>query len=118
MCLLVTRPGGAIRAGGGRFTGETLRRHYLEPLQRTHYWQDVDFLRRWPGYVKKTRTFFGRNLDVALGSAYIWTRPKRWLSTKWVNWLRMMMHVSGPKNWGEMQDDMRHLSRALRLRTV
>jgi electron transfer flavoprotein-quinone oxidoreductase len=118
MGLLLTRAAVQIRESGGHFSRDNLRRHYLEPLQQTHYWEDVEFLRRWPGYVKKTRTFFGQNLDLALGSAYIWTRPKRWAITKWVNWLRMMMHVLGPKSWGEVQEDMRHLSRALRLRTV
>jgi electron transfer flavoprotein-quinone oxidoreductase len=118
MGLLLTRAAVRIRAAGGRFTREELRLHYLEPLQRTHYWHDVEFLRRWPGYVKKTRAFFGRDLDLALGSAYIWTRPRRWSITKWTNWLRMAMHVAGPKHWPEVQDDLRHLSRALRLRTV
>jgi electron transfer flavoprotein-quinone oxidoreductase len=118
MGLLLTRAVAQIRQAGGRFTRDELRRHYLEPLRRTHYWQDVEFLRRWPGYIQKTRAFFGRDLDLALGSAYIWTRPRRWSLTKWTNWLRMGMHVAGPQHWPEIQDDLRHLSRALRLRTV
>jgi electron transfer flavoprotein-quinone oxidoreductase len=118
MGLLLTQAAVAIRAGGGRFTRDLLRRHYLEPLQQTHYWQDVEFLRRWPGYVKKTHAFFGRHLDLALGTAYVWTRPKRWVFTRWTSWLRMIGHLSGPTHWPEIQDDLRHLSRALRLRTV
>ncbi len=118
MGLLLTRAAVAIRAEGGGFTKENLRRHYLEPLRQTHSWQDVEFLRRWPAYVKKSRTFFGSNLDLALGSAYIWTRPRRWTLTKWTNWLRMLLQVAGPGHWPEIQDDGRHLSRALRLRTV
>ncbi|MGE3808531.1 MAG: FAD-dependent oxidoreductase, partial [Gemmataceae bacterium] len=38
-----------IRTSGGRFSRDQLRKHYLEPLQRSHYWQDVSFLRSWPG---------------------------------------------------------------------
>src|SRR5262249_48181298 len=47
MGLLITRAARRIRAEGSRFTHDNLRRHYLEPLQQTHYWQDVEFLRRW-----------------------------------------------------------------------
>src|SRR5262245_3919263 len=114
MGLLLAQAATRIRAEGGRFTREDLRRHYLEPLQKTHYWQDVEFLRRWPGYVKKTKAFFGRNLDLTLGSAYLWTRPKRWFLTKWNNWLRMVLQVGGPGHWPELQTDARHLGRALR----
>src|SRR5262249_17997754 len=113
MGLLLTQAAVQIRAAGGRFTRESLRRHYLEPLQRTHYWQDVDFLRRWPGYVKKTRVFFSQNIDLALGSAYIWSRPRKWSVTKWTQWLRMIMSVANPKQWPEIQEDFGHLNRAL-----
>jgi electron transfer flavoprotein-quinone oxidoreductase len=118
MGLLIARAASNIRAERGRFTRESLRKHYLEPLQRTHYWQDVEFLRRWPEYVKKTRVFFGPNIDLALGSAYIWTRPKRWRMTKWIQWQRLLAHASNPKRWRELQEDLDHLGRALRLRTV
>ena len=64
MGLLIARAASRIRALGADFTRDNLRRHYLEPLQESHYWQDVEFLRNWPGYVKRTRTFFGRDLDV------------------------------------------------------
>jgi electron transfer flavoprotein-quinone oxidoreductase len=107
-----------IRAEDGRFTREDLRRHYLEPLQQTHYWQDVEFLRRWPGYVKRTRHFFGRNLDLTLGSAYLWTRSDRWLPRRWIAWLRMLLRVAGPGHWPALQADARHLVRAMRLRAV
>ncbi|MBV9124874.1 MAG: FAD-binding protein, partial [Planctomycetes bacterium] len=122
MGLLLVQAVRRIRAetGGrpGGFTRERLQRHYLEPLQRSHYWQDVEFLRRWPGYVKRTRNFFGRNLDLALGSAYVWTRPDRWLVTRWTNWLRLVLDVAGPGHWKDIRADGRHLVRALRLREV
>src|SRR5438876_731733 len=57
MGLLLAQAAARIRAEGGGFTQDALRRHYLEPLQQTHYWRDVDFLRRWPGYVKRTQVF-------------------------------------------------------------
>jgi alkylation response protein AidB-like acyl-CoA dehydrogenase/flavin-dependent dehydrogenase/ferredoxin-like protein FixX len=118
MGLLLTQAACRIRAGGGRFTADALRRHYLEPLQQTHYWQDVVFLSRWPGYVKRTQVFFDRHLDLLLGTAYIWSRPKRWLLTKWMNWIRLVLEVAGPGRWREIRTDLRHLTRALRLREV
>lgn len=118
MGLLLAQAATRIRAEGGVFSRENLQRHYLSPLQRTHYWQDVSFLRRWPGYVKRTQVFFDQNLDLALGSAYIWTRPNQWLVTKWIQWLRLLRAVSGPAQWHTLRVDLRHLMRALRLREV
>jgi electron transfer flavoprotein-quinone oxidoreductase len=118
MGLLIAQASRRIREEGGGFTRDNLRRYYLEPLQKTHYWQDVEFLRRWPGYVKRTQVFFGRNLDLALGTAYVWTRSDRWFLTKWINWLRLALHVGGPRHWHELRQDLRHLVRALRLQEV
>jgi alkylation response protein AidB-like acyl-CoA dehydrogenase/flavin-dependent dehydrogenase/electron transfer flavoprotein alpha/beta subunit/ferredoxin-like protein FixX len=118
MGLLIVEAARRIREQGGHFTREELRRHYLEPLRQTHYWQDVEFLRRWPGYVKRTHVFFDRNLDLILGSAYVWTRPDRWLVTKWMNWVRLALHVGGPRHWNELRHDARHFVRALRLGEV
>jgi alkylation response protein AidB-like acyl-CoA dehydrogenase/flavin-dependent dehydrogenase/ferredoxin-like protein FixX len=118
MGLLITQAACRIRDERGRFDRDNLRRHYLEPLQQTHYWNDVEFLRRWPGYVKRTTAFFDRNLDLVLGTAYVWTRPNRWFVTKWVNWIRLLLQVSGPSRWAEMRADFRHLIRALRLKEV
>jgi electron transfer flavoprotein-quinone oxidoreductase len=118
MGLLLVQAARRIREQGGSFTQEDLRRHYLEPLQRTHYWQDVDFLRNWPGYVKKTQAFFDRDLDLALGSAYVWTRSRSWLGKRWSSWLRTVRYVASPLYWPQMQADSRHLSRALNLPVV
>jgi alkylation response protein AidB-like acyl-CoA dehydrogenase/flavin-dependent dehydrogenase/electron transfer flavoprotein alpha subunit/ferredoxin-like protein FixX len=118
MGLLLAQAVARIRAEGGSFTRDELRRHYLEPLQQTHYWQDVEFLRRWPGYVKKSSVFFGPNLDLALGTAYIWTRPGRSPVTKWFNWLRLVLDVAGPGRWRELRADLHQLARAVRFRDV
>src|SRR5262249_51306628 len=118
MGLLIAQAARRIRAEGTGFTHEALRRHYLEPLQQTHYWQDVEFLRRWPGYVKRTRVFFDMQIDLALRTAYVWTRPDRWFVSKWMNWLRMVGHVAGPARLTEIRHDFRHLARALRMREV
>jgi electron transfer flavoprotein-quinone oxidoreductase len=118
MGLLLVQAACRIRDEGGRFERANLERHYLEPLRRTHYWRDVEFLRRWPGYIKRTQAFFGRNIDLALGTAYVWTRPDRWFFTKWANWLRLALHVGGPGHWRELRQDFRHLLRALRIREV
>src|SRR5262245_24078812 len=118
MGLLLVQAAKQIRAASAGFTRDQLRRHYLEPLQHSHYWHDVNFLRRWPGYVKRTQVFFGRNLDLALGTAYVWTRPHRGFLSRWTNWLRLVLQVAGPRHWRLMQADLRHLIRALRLREV
>jgi electron transfer flavoprotein-quinone oxidoreductase len=118
MGLLLTQAACRIRDERSGFTKDSLRRHYLEPLERSHYWQDVEFLRRWPGYVKRTQAFFDRNLDLALGTAYVWTRPNRWFLTKWTNWLRLLIQVAGPGQWQEMREDLRHFIRALRFKEV
>src|SRR5438132_5816715 len=106
MGLLIAQAASRIRAEQTSFTRENLRRHYLEPLQRSHYWQDVEFLRRWPGYVRRTQLFFDRNLDLALGTAYIWSRPRRWLLTKWTNWIRLLLSFAEPGRWGEIRSDL------------
>jgi len=118
MGLLLAQAVRRICAEKTGFTKEALQRHYLEPLQKTHYWEDVEFLRRWPAYVKKTQVFFDRNLDLALGSAYVWSRPNRWFLGKWINWLRLAGHVLPPIEWTEIRHDFRHLSRALRLKEI
>ncbi len=118
MGLLLTQAAVRIRSEGGGFTRPALQRHYLEPLRRTSYWRDVEFLRRWPGYVKKTRAFFGRNLDLALGSAYVWTRPGRWLPGRLRGWLRLVRSLAGPGELPELRADAGQLAEALRLGQV
>src|SRR5262249_42361319 len=118
MGLLLVEAVRRIRASKGGFTQANLEQHYLQPLQQTHYWQDVEFLRRWPGYVKRTTAFFGSHLDLTLGTAYLWTRPKRWFPTKWINWLRLVWHVAGPAQWEALRGDLRHLIRALRMAEI
>ncbi len=118
MGLLLVQAAQRIRAESAAFSRDNLRRHYLEPLRQSHYWHDVEFLRRWPSYVKRTQVFFGRNIDLALGTAYVWTRPQRGLLSKWTNWIRLVQHVAGPRHWRLLQSDLRHLIRALRLREV
>jgi electron transfer flavoprotein-quinone oxidoreductase len=118
MGLLLTQAAVRIRGEGGGFTRAALERHYLEPLRRTSYWRDVEFLRHWPGYVKKTRAFFGRNLDLALGSAYLWTRSDRWLPARLGGWFRMLRTLTGPGELPELRADAGQLAHALRLKQV
>jgi len=118
MGLLLVQAVRRIKEAKAGFTAANLTRHYLEPLQATHYWSDVEFLRRWPSYVKRSPVFFGRHIDVALGSAYVWTRPDRWFVRKWLSWIRLTGEVAGPAHWRELRADARVLARALRLREV
>jgi alkylation response protein AidB-like acyl-CoA dehydrogenase/flavin-dependent dehydrogenase/ferredoxin-like protein FixX len=115
MGLLIAQAARRIRDEGGSFTRDELDRHYLQPLRKTHYWKDVEFLRHWPGYVKKTSVFFGRNIDIALGSAYLWTRPGKSLSGRSAGWLHLVRDLAGNEHAVELDADLRHLSQALRI---
>jgi electron transfer flavoprotein-quinone oxidoreductase len=116
MGLLITQAARKIREAKTGFTQASLKTHYLEPLQQSRPWHDVEFLRRWPAYVKRTSVFFGPNLDLALGSAYVWGRSGDWLLTRWFRWLRVLWRSAG--YWADLRADAKHLSRALRLRDV
>jgi alkylation response protein AidB-like acyl-CoA dehydrogenase/flavin-dependent dehydrogenase/electron transfer flavoprotein alpha/beta subunit/ferredoxin-like protein FixX len=118
MGLLLVQAARRIREEKSRFSLEKLQQHYLEPLQRCHYYQDVEFLRRWPAYVERTTVFFDRNIDLTLGTAYIWTRPGRWLPRRILNWVRLLWVQAGPAQWTELRDDGRQLMKALQVAEV
>ncbi len=114
--LLLAQAAVRIRGEGGDFSRDALARHYLEPLKQTHYWKDLENLRRWPNYVRKSRTLFDRDLDLLLGIAHVWTRPRRWLPGKVMRWLRLVARAGGWSAWRNLKDDLQHLGWALRLR--
>jgi electron transfer flavoprotein-quinone oxidoreductase len=113
MGLLVARAAVAIRQQGGSFTLDELKRHYVEPLRATHWWADVHHLRRWPGYVAKTRFFFSRNIDAMHASLYTWTRPDLSLARKWSQWARLVRATLPPASWRSFLGDSRRLAVAL-----
>ena len=115
MGLLLARAARAIRNEGGSFSLDDLKRHYLEPLQKTHWWSDVCHLRRWPGYVEKTRVFFDGNIDALHGSLYAWTRPDGGLFKKWTDWTRVIRRVLPPQSLFEALRDTRAMLDALGL---
>jgi flavin-dependent dehydrogenase len=115
--LLLSRAAVNIRAQGGGFDREQLRRHYLEPLQQTRHWKDKEFLHRWPRYLQRTPVLFDGGLDLLLDSAAAWTRPRRWLPRKCFAWFRVLGRI-GWTTWTELIDDLFHLGNALRLREV
>ena len=47
------------------FSQQALTERYLNVVQSSVYWKDVEHLKHWPHYVSKTRHFFGRQVDVA-----------------------------------------------------
>jgi flavin-dependent dehydrogenase len=116
--LLLAQAAVRIRGEEGDYSRAALARHYLEPLTQTHFWQDLEYLRRWPGHVRKTRTLFDRDLDLLLGTAHVWTRPRRWLPGKVLRWLRLVAWAGGWSAWGDLKDDLQHLGWALRMRRV
>jgi electron transfer flavoprotein-quinone oxidoreductase len=114
--VLLARAAVAIRSEGSGFRSEALRRHYAEPLLQAPPWQALDFLRRWPGHVRKAPTLFGPDVDLALGSAFVWTRPGRWLPGKAFSWLKLLVRSGGWAAWRRVQDDLQGLGWALRVR--
>jgi flavin-dependent dehydrogenase len=115
--LLISRGAAAIRAEGGGFRSEELVRHYLQPLQQTRYWRDMEFLQRWPGYVRRTCVLFDQELDLLLDSSAVWARPRRWLPRKLLGWFRVLGRVRWTQ-WAELQADLKAVGHALRLRQV
>src|SRR5262249_23585334 len=107
--LLLARAVRQIRKSGGSFSRDELSRHYVESLRQAHFWQDMTFLRRWPNYVERTPLLFDRCLDLALGSAYVWTRRDHWLPTRWFAWLHLLWRRAGPWHWPALRRDLRRL---------
>lgn len=115
--LLLCRAATAIRREGGGFHREQLIRHYVEPLRQTRYWRDMEFLQRWPSYVRRTRVLFDQELDLLLDSAAVWARPRRWLPVKLLSWLLILGRVRWA-DWSRLRLDLIAAGRALRLRQV
>ncbi len=115
--LLLVQAARRIRKEGGRYTSEDLERNYLQPLRKTRFWKDAEFLRHWPDYTRRTHTLFGRGTDLILGTAEIWTGP-RWLPAKWFAWIRLLCWLGGPAAWPELRVEWRRLRRALHLADV
>ncbi len=118
MGLLLVEAAKAIRAEGGSFSEADLRRHYLEPLQQTRAWKDVEFLRRWPSYVERTQWFFDGNVDLCLKTAYVWTRTRRWNRSRLLDFVRLLVEQLGPQRWLSWRDDWKALRKALRLKQI
>jgi electron transfer flavoprotein-quinone oxidoreductase len=116
--LLLARAAAAIRAAGLPFNREALSLYYLEPLTRTHHWQNLEFLRRWPGSARKGQALSDPNFDLLLGAAHVWTRPRRWLPGKVLRWLRLVAQAGGWAAWRAVKDDFQRLGWALRMRRV
>ncbi len=115
--LLLSRAAVRIRADKRNFDRDALARHYLAPLQQTHFWRDVEFVQRWPGYLQRAHILFGHGLDLLLDSASVWARPRRWLPWKFFAWLRVLSRVSWSE-WNELRNEFLQLGRVLRWRKV
>ncbi|HZV06993.1 MAG TPA: FAD-binding protein, partial [Gemmataceae bacterium] len=115
--VLLSRAAARIRAEERGFDRDTLVHHYLEPLQQTRYWRDVEFIQRWPGYLARAHLVFEFGLDLLLDSASVWARARRWLPWKILAWLRVLSRVSW-RQWSDLRDEIIQLSRVLRLHEV
>jgi electron transfer flavoprotein-quinone oxidoreductase len=115
--LLLSRAAARIRAERRDFDRDSLVRHYLEPLQQTRHWRDMEYVQRWPGYLERTHVLFGHGLDLLLDSAAVWARPRRWLPWKFFAWLLVLARVSWGR-WNELRDEILQMARVLRWREV
>lgn len=113
MGLELVRAVKAIRGKKANFTAQELRRHYLEPLRATRYWQDVEFLRDWPEYVESTRVFFDQQVDVLLGSAYVLSRPGGTGKKKWRQAADLVLSQLHGAQASAFRNDQKHLAKAL-----
>jgi flavin-dependent dehydrogenase len=115
--LMLSRGAARIRSEGLSFDRDALSRHYLEPLQQTRYWRDMEYVQRWPGYRERAHVLFGHGLDLLVDSASVWARPRRWLLWKCFAWLRVLAQVSWGQ-WNELRDELLQFGRVLRLHDV
>ncbi len=115
--VLLSRAAARIRAERRDFDRDTLVHHYLAPLQQTRYWRDMEFVRRWPGYLARAHVLFESGCDLLLDSASVWANARRWLPAKLFSWLRVLSRVSWSQ-WNALHDEIIHLGRVLRLREV
>ncbi|HEY5648241.1 MAG TPA: FAD-dependent oxidoreductase, partial [Nitrospiria bacterium] len=67
-------------------SAENLKGAYLEPLTRSVYGANADFLAGWPDYMGKTPYLFGKSVDLVCGSAHFLTEPRSalWLTGRFV----------------------------------
>ncbi|HMP03214.1 MAG TPA: acyl-CoA dehydrogenase family protein [Gemmatales bacterium] len=113
MGLQLVRAVKAIKQRGGDFTADQLQRHYLEPLHATRYWRDAEFLRDWPEYVERTQVFFNKQVDLALGSAHLWTQDRKSGKERWGDWFHFLLTQVGPAEQRALGEDLQHLQTAL-----
>ncbi len=99
---------------GGEPTRENLERWYVRPLKATRYYRDVRHLANWPRYVESSDAFFGRQVDLVLGSAYVWTRPGLNPVRKLWEWTRVVGEGLRGRWWRTAREAHRG-SKALRL---
>ena len=104
-----------ICASDRDFSRVRLEQVYEQPLRRTHYFKNVEFLEKWPHYVEHTRVFFGRAADLATGSLYIASNSSLRAHQKVWQLAKFTRETLPLKYWGEFFRDLRHQREALGL---
>ncbi len=108
-------PGGSGAGGLGDspFSAAALEQTYVKPLQRTHYYRNVERLADWPGYIERTRFFFDQQVDLANSVAFIVSRPGISAPRRWWEAVRIKRRLVLTKNFKRVLADLRANSRAL-----
>ena len=104
-----------ICASDRNFARERLEQLYEQPLRRTHYFKNVEFLEKWPHYIEHTRVFFGRAADLATGSLYIASNSSLGTHQKLWQLAKFTRETLPLKQWSPFLRDLREQRDALGL---
>ncbi|HVM62355.1 MAG TPA: acyl-CoA dehydrogenase family protein [Verrucomicrobiae bacterium] len=107
-----------IRTTDKSFSRARLEELYERPLRNTHFFQNVEFLEKWPHYVEHTRVFFGRAADLATGSLYIASNPSLGAHQKLWQLVKFTRETLPLKQWGAFFRDLREQREALGLKSA
>lgn len=114
--LLLARAVSRIRSRRESFSRQALEQHYVEALQQTSLWQDLELLRRWPGHLRRAHGGPGEGIDLVLGTAHVLSRPHRWAPGKASAWLRLLARAGGWRALVRLREKLFVLGWALQAR--
>jgi len=110
MGLLFAQAYDRIRTDGNEPGKLVLEDEYLQPLQETHYYQNVQYLQGFPSYVEKTKVFFENQIDLVAGTARIATSSDTSSFEKLRIWVRHVRDLLTGGEWTELIRDRKQLS--------
>jgi electron transfer flavoprotein-quinone oxidoreductase len=101
-----------LLGNGEQPTRERLEELYVEPLEATSYYKDVEHLRHWPAFIEQSEALMGRQIDLLNGSLYVMTRPDLGFARKWWETVRLVSETLKGR-WLKTLRDLNGGARAL-----